>query len=96
MKKSKLTEEDIINKWLGDYHNTNLSEVKKLHPDWEADPEKHTQDFYNTYKVTQEQHDQWHEWMVRTLAKETGMSLKFIKRKSWGVYLNTVSNVSKL
>ena len=59
--KKKLTEEEFINMWLMAYHAIDLEGVKKAHPEWMENPEKHTRDFYRTYAVTQAQHDEWYE-----------------------------------
>ena len=91
--KTKLTEEDVINWWLEKYHNTNLTEILKTHPEWEDNPREHTAEFYRAYAVSQEQHDEWHKWMIDAIAKEHGMSKKFVKRHSWAVYLNCSPSV---
>ena len=95
MKKKELTEEDFLNWWLEKYHNTNLDEVKKLHPQWNKHPEKHTRDFYKAYQVAQEQHDEWEEWAIKTLMKEKKMPRKFIERNWWSVYLNTAPAIKQ-
>lgn len=90
---SKLTQDDLINKWLGDYHNTSLTQVLEENPEWAADPEKHTRDFYQKYQVTQAQHDEWHSWMIDTIAKDFKCSKKYARRSSWAIYLNTAPNI---
>lgn len=89
----KLTEDDLLNKWLGDYHNTSLEQVIKEHPEWEEEPQKHTRTFYEMYAVTQKQHDEWNEWMIRALAKDFKTSLKYMRGHSWAIYLNTAPNI---
>ncbi len=89
--KKKLSEEDIINWWLEKYHNTNIEKVLKKHPEW-ADG-NHSRDFYDAYRVTQEQHDEWHEWMIKALMKEFGCKKKYAKKASWVLYLNTAPSV---
>ena len=59
---SKINTTKLINWWLDKYHNTTLDEVKKDHPEWDENPENFTWDFYNTYKITQEQYDEWEIW----------------------------------
>jgi len=91
--KAKLTEEDVINWWLEKYHDTNLDKVKEEHPEWAKDPEKHTRDFYAAYMVTEEQHDEWKEWLITTLMKQLRQSRRYIERGLWSVYLNTSPSV---
>jgi len=79
--KAKLTEEEFINWWLEKYHNTNLDQVKKDHPEWNSDHlEKNsdewrvhsgesTRAFYTAYMVTEEQHDEWYEWAIQRIMK---------------------------
>ena len=92
----KATTEDLINMWLKDYHNTNLDEVKKLHPEWEKEPEKHTHDFYSAYPVTQEQHDEWYEAVIDRLSKEHRRSKKYIRKAFAFDYLNCAPKVKNI
>ena len=87
MRISKLTENDVVNWWLKKYHNTTLEVV------FEKTPKLESRDFYASFKVTEEQHDEWREWLVKTLMKETRMSRKYIERGLWAVYLNTSPSV---
>jgi len=91
--KKKLTEEDVINGWLTKYHNTTLKEVEDSHPEWMENPEKHTRDFYQTYAVTQEQHDEWHKWMIDAIAKSHRLSRAYVKKHSWAIYLNCAPSI---
>lgn len=93
MKKKELKEDDLLNKWLGDYHDTSLEKIIEEHPEWEENPQEHTRTFYEMYAVTQEQHDEWHDWMIRTLAKHFKTSLKYMRQHSWMIYLNTAPNI---
>jgi len=93
MRKPKLTQDDLIDKWLKDYHSTSLKQVIIDHPEWEAEPEKHTRDFYKTYAVTQEQHDAWEEWVITTLMKQERAGRKYIERGMWAIYLNCAPSI---
>lgn len=93
--KKRLTETGILDKWLGDYHSTSIEQILIKYYEWAAEPEKYTRIFYDTYQVTQEQHDEWCDWMVRVIAKQERCSLKYAKRITWAVYLNTAPSVIK-
>jgi len=93
MKRNKLTEDDCLNWWLRKYHDTDLATIIKEHPEWEAEPEKHTVDFYSTYMVTQEEHDEWHEWFIKAFMKEFGVGKKRAKRHSGFTYLNVAPSI---
>ena len=86
--KPQLTEEEFINWWLREYHNTDLDGVKRVRPEWWEDPEKYTRDFYRAYAVTQEQHDEWYEWAINRLAKYHKYSKKYAKKAFCLSYLN--------
>lgn len=91
MKKVKI--ETLIDWWLEKYHNTNLKKVKKLHPEWDKDPETHSREFYDTYKVTQAQHDEWEAWALNYTKKVTKLSMKAIKQSWWSIYLNSSPSI---
>jgi len=95
MRRKKITEEDVINKWLGDYHNTSLEQILKENPEWNEDPQKYTRVFYDKYRVTQAQHDEWHDWMIDAIAKSYKMSKRYTKRSSWTIYLNTAPSITQ-
>ena len=95
MKRNELTEDDFINWWLRKYHDTDMDKVIKAHPEWEAEPEKHTRDFYNTYRVTQEQHDEWHAWFIKAFMKEFRVGKKMAERHSGFAYLNVAPSVKQ-
>jgi len=89
-KKKELTEEYLINWWLRKYHNTDLDEVFKLHPDWTHDnPEYSSHIFYSAYQVTQEQHDEWRAWAFEEFRKFQGLGKKYAERSFGFVYVNT-------
>ena len=90
-----MTQDDLINKWLGDYHNTSLEEIVKANPEWEKHPEEHTMEFYTEYAVTQEQHDEWNVWMIDTVAKHFKISKKYARKSSWAIYLNAAPSVKE-
>ena len=103
--KAKITEADLINWWLDKYHGTNLDQVVIDNPEW--DEKKYSKEgwgelrglfsrqFYDKYQVTQEQHDEWNEWAIKAIAKNTGMSLKYVKQ-SWGfTYLNVSPKIKE-
>jgi len=83
MKKGNPSREDLLNGWLK-YHNTTVEEVVANHPkEFLENP-----DWFKSYPVTQEQHDEWVEWAEEYLRKTTGLSKKLLQR-SWGmVYLD--------
>jgi hypothetical protein len=93
--KKLVNDEDLINWWLKKYHNTNLEQVKKDHPEWLEKPAEHTRDFYAAYMVTQEQHDEWEKWAKEYTKKVTGLSKAFIDRSWWTVYLNISPQIIK-
>lgn len=87
-RKPKSTQDDFINKWLGDYHNTSIAQILEEYPEWAKEPTKHSRDFYQKYKVTKAQHDEWYDWFIETIMKEYRMSKKAAKRATCFVTLN--------
>jgi hypothetical protein len=61
--RAKLRQEFTINYardwWLKKYHNTTCAEVIKHYPE-----ESRSGAWYKLYSVTQEQHDEWYEWLI--------------------------------
>lgn len=86
--KRKLTEEDVYNAWLVPYHGITAKELAEKEPELVKTP-----DWFKKYAVTEAQHDEWYEWMIKALMKEKGYSRKVAKRHSWAVYLNCAPNV---
>jgi len=86
-RKKELTEEMIVNWWLSKYHNTTLDEVFNKHPDWT------NVEFYPAFEVTQEQHDEWYEWMIKELMKYFHCGKKYAQKNSWIIYLNTSPSI---
>jgi hypothetical protein len=88
MKTPKITEEDLINLWLEKYHNTNIEKILEENPTWKENPNEHTREFYEKYKVTQEQHDEWVIEAKELLRVKLRRSKKYIDKTWWSVYLN--------
>jgi len=86
-KRKELTEEMLIDWWLTKYHNTTLKEVFAQHPDWTS------KEFYPTFAVTEEQHNEWHDWMIKELMKYFCIGKKAARKDSWAIYLNTSPSV---
>ena len=78
----------IINLWLK-YHNTNVKEVTEKHtlevlnsPSW-----------FNLYKVTQEQYDEWEFNTKKYLSKYMN---EYLLEKSWGwIVLDSAPSIKK-
>lgn len=88
--RQELTYEIIRDYWLGKYHNTNSKEVVEKHPEIVKTPE-----WFKLYPVTQEQHDEWYEWMIETVAKYFRISKKRAKQDSWNIYLDCAPTVKE-
>ena len=89
-KKKEPTLDDLINGWLTPYHNTTIEQVEK---EWVG--EKNSRAFYQKYPVTQEQHDEWYDWVIDLLSKHFKYSKKFIKKEFCFMYLNCAPNIIK-
>jgi hypothetical protein len=89
MNRKPLTWEMLIDKWLQDYHGTTLKYA------YAAQPWTDSRDFYARYPVTQEQHDEWREWLVKTIMKHYRMRRKVAERNIGLIYLNTSPIVKK-
>jgi hypothetical protein len=93
MAKRKVTEEDLINWWLTEYHDTNMNEVLASHPQWWVNPRSHHREFYLEYAVTQEQHDEWEAWAKEAVRKSYGLSKRY-NDVTWPfLYLNVSPQV---
>lgn len=90
MKREELTETIIRDWWLKKYHNTTSVEVAKKHPRLCKTPK-----WFNLYKVTQKQHDEWHEWMISALMKYFRCGKRYAKRSSWAIYLNCAPSIKE-
>jgi len=85
--KKHLSHDDIVEWWLFKYHGVHLMDVYE--PEWGDN----SRPFYEKYQVTQEQHTEWNEWLIKALMKESGMGKKYVKRNMWPIYLNTAPMV---
>lgn len=52
-----------------------------------------SREFYRTYAVTREQHDEWYNWAIEVLSKSHRMSKKLTKRSFAFDYLNCSPSV---
>lgn len=68
----KVKREDLLNYWLGKFHNTNAVEVVANHPDKVDSP-----DWFKLYPVTQEQYEDFEEWAIQHIMEVTKMSRTF-------------------
>ena len=92
----KITQEDAINWWLDKYHSTSLEQILEENPAWAESPSKHSREFYQKYAVTQEQHDEWHEWFITTVMKQWRMGRKRAERNSTLDYLDIAPTIKDL
>lgn len=90
-KRKRLTEDDVVNWWLEKYHSTTLEEVMEEHPEYNKDSRL----FYKEYQVTEQQHDEWKAWLVKSLMKESGMGKKYTESHMWVIYLNIAPLIHK-
>ena len=89
MRKLNLTEEYLINGWMVKFHGLTLEEA------WNKDPWIDSKEFYDRYAVTQEQHDEWREWMIKTIVKESKLPRNYVERSASLIYLNCSPNIKK-
>lgn len=90
MKKQKLTEAVIIEYWLKKYHDTTIKGVVEKYPKLYKTPK-----WYKKYPLTQQQHDEWYDWVIKTLMKEYKYS-KTRTMKSFALsYLNCAPSIKK-
>lgn len=88
----KVKSEDLVNWWLEKFHNTNIEKVTKEHPDWDGSDSR---EFFKTYSVTEEQHDEWEAWAKEHVRKITKLPKKAIDRSFWSISLNTAPSVKE-
>ena len=86
----ELTEDIIRDWWLKKFHNTTSEEVAKKYPELCKTPE-----WFKLYPVTQEQCDEWQEWMIDALTKQLHFSKRYVRSHSWAIYLNLSPYVKK-
>lgn len=85
----ELTETDLINMWMVPCHGLTIEQA------YENDPWTESRTFYERYKVTQQQHDDWNEKAKERFRKELKLSKSMIDRH-WGfTYLNASPTVAK-
>lgn len=74
---AKLTRDDALNWWLQKYHNLTVSDViNQLTLEQQNSPT-----WFELYPVTKEQHDEWYNWIIETLAKEQRTSKKAMRHR---------------
>lgn len=87
--------DSLVNLWLEKYHNTNIDKVLDENPLWRDDPNKYSRVFYEKYKVTQEQHDEWEKEAKELTIKQTKYSKKYLNRVWWSIYLNCSPTINQ-
>lgn len=88
--KKKVNGETLRDWWLEKYFNTNSKEVAKLYP-----KEGKTGEWFDFYKVSQEQHDEWVAWAKEYIRKTTGYSKKLIDRGWTFIYLQYSPSIKR-
>lgn len=91
----KINEVELLELWLKKYHNTTFEEVELNHPEWKDGSSEHIKDFYNTYTVTQEQHDEWEKEAKNLIKKVTKCSKVTLERGWPWIYLNTSPKIKE-
>ena len=79
--RKKVDENILLNEWLIVFHGVDIEEVKKAHPEWEKEPERHSRDFFIAYAVTNEEYNEWEEWAKKYIKKITRYPMKYIDRQ---------------
>lgn len=86
----QINREDLLNGWLVKYHNITAQEVVEKYP-----KEAKSAKWFDLFKVTQEQHDEWVEWAKDFIKKETKMK-KYMFDRQWGmIYLDCSPSIIK-
>lgn len=85
----------LLNEWLIAFHGVDIEEVKKLHPEWEKEPEKHSGDFFIEYAITEEQYFEWVEWAKGYIKKVTKYSKSYIDRQFCWIELQIGPTIKK-
>ena len=88
--KKELSEADFYNAWLQPYHGITVEWLMENEPELVK-----TIEWYKKYAVSQEQHDEWHEWAIKTIQKHYGWSAKLAKRNFCMAYLNLSPSIKK-
>jgi hypothetical protein len=82
-RREPLTAEFIRDYWLKKYHGIDTAWLIENEPILIQTP-----DWYKKYAVTKEQHDEWYEWAIDTIAKYNHISKKLARRGFAFDYLN--------
>ena len=90
MKRKRLTLEDLYNGWLVKYHGITVEELVEKEPELTK-----TQKWYKKYAVTQEQHNEWHDWAIKEIQKYYHCSKKTAIRNFCFDYLNVAPNIKE-
>lgn len=80
--KPKLSDKEIYNYWLK-HHNIDVDWLITNEPELIKTPE-----WYKKYAVTQEQHDEWYEWVIGRIMKQERCSRKTAEKLFCFDYLN--------
>jgi len=88
--KRLLSQEFVMDWWLQKYHGITCQWLIKNEPELITTPE-----WYKKYAVTQEQHDEWYDWVVSYMAKYYRQSKKIVKRRFCFDYLNCSPSIKK-
>jgi hypothetical protein len=83
MKRKELTSEDFYNYWLVKFHGITVQELIEKEPELCK-----TSDWYKKYACTQEQHDEWLDWAVDTIAKYYRCGKETARKRFVWDYLN--------
>jgi hypothetical protein len=86
----QITKDEIMDYWLGKFHNTSCKELIEKHPEEIKSPK-----WFDLFPVTQEQHDEWYDWAIALIAKRTRMSKKYAQKAFVFEYLNTAPNIKE-
>lgn len=78
----------FYNAWLEKYHGITIEKLVETEPELCK-----TQEWYKKYKVTQEQHDLWYEWAIKTIMKHYGYSRKTAIRQFCFAYINLAPDI---
>lgn len=84
----KLTNNDIIEYWLLKFHGLTVKELMEKEPELVKSPT-----WFQNYPVTQEQHDDWVQWAIKSISKDQKLSKKYVSRNWQLIYLDTAPTV---
>lgn len=89
MRKKEIHLEDLINLWMVPIHGITIEEA------YEKEPWENSREFYEKYKITQEEHDKWYDEVIELLSKHFRWSKKRIKKEFTFAYLNCAPTIIK-